>query len=150
MDVHPYILVGRCYYAQALEYVGDVEQALREYRTACSMLPGLTWLRILEGTCLSKSGRKNEALAILEEMQETRKTEYIDAYYFSLLYDALGMRDLAFAELERAGAENSITLCLVDVDPKVDALRQDPRFAALHRRIFEPASFSLSGSSQRC
>src|SRR5262245_50525059 len=149
LDLHPYILVGRCYYAQALEYSGNLEEALREYRTACTMLPGLIWLRVLECACLSKSGRKNDALSILSEIERTRQTEYIDAYYMALLYDALGMRDRAFAELDRAVKEGSITLCLLDVDPKIDALRADPRFDELRRKVFRPEYFSLSDSSQK-
>ena len=149
LELHPYILVGRSYYAQALEYSGHSEEALREYRTACAMLPGLTWLRILEGACLSKVGRNAEAVEILKEVERKRETEYADAYYLSLLYDALGMRDKAFAELERAAEENSITLCLLNVDPKMDLLRQDKRFAGLSQRIFGAESFSPLGSSQK-
>src|SRR5262249_42777734 len=145
LELHPYILVGRCYYAQALEYAGHVEDALREYRTACTMLPGLTWLRTLEASCISKSGRRNDAERALEELEETRKTEYIDAYYMCLLYDSMGMRDRAFAELERAVEENSITLCLLDVDPKMDKLRHDHRFTTLRQRVLRPAS-SLDAS----
>jgi len=148
LELHPYILVGRCYYAQALEYSGDLENALREYRTACTMLPGLNWLRILEAACLSKAGRRDEALGILEEMEQTRKTDYVDGYYMSLLYDSLGMRDAAFAELDRALEQNSVTLCLLDVDAKMDTLRQDPRFPVLRRRVFAAESFNPSGSSQ--
>jgi len=129
LDLHPYILVGRCYYAEALEYAGKLEEALLEYRNACAMLPGLTWLRALEGACLSKLGRYKEAEEVLEEVEQIRKTDYVDAYYVALLCDSLGLRDRAFTELQRAVDENSVTLCLIDVDPKMDALRTDPRFA---------------------
>jgi len=140
LELHPYILVGRCYYAQALEYFGNLEEAIREYRTACTMLPGLTWLRTLECACIRKSGRKDDALRILQEIEQTRQTDYIDAYYMALLYEAFGMRDRAFAEFDRAVEEGSITLCLLDVDPKIDAVRQDPRFVCLRQRTFEPES----------
>ena len=149
LELHPYILVGRCYYAQALEYSGSLEDALREYRTACTMLPGLTWLRTLECACLSKSGRKTEAANVALEIENVRKTDYIDAYYMGLLYEALGMRDRAFDEFARAVEESSITLCLLDMDPKLDTLRSDPRFKALRQRVFNSESFSLSDSSQK-
>jgi tetratricopeptide (TPR) repeat protein len=147
LELHPYILVGRCYYAQALEYGGYVEEALKEYRTACALLPGLTWVRILEAACLAKNGRKAQAEVLRKEIEKTRKTEYIDAFYMALLYDSLGMRDRAFAELDRAVTENSITLCLLNVDPKMDELRKDPRFASLRQRVF--AETNPSGSSRK-
>jgi len=149
LELHPYILIGRCYYAQALEYAGQLELAVQEYKTACSMLPGLIWLRLLEAACLCKCGRESEATKILKEVERLRTTEYVDAYYLALLYDRLGMRDKAFAELDRAFDENSITLCLLDVDPKMDPMRKDPRFAKLSRRATLPVSLSLSDSSQR-
>lgn len=134
LELHPYILVGRSYYSQALEHSGRIEEAIREFRTACVMLPGLNWLRVLEAACLCRAGRKNEAKPILREIEEIRKTEYVDAYYVALLHDALGLRDQAFAELERACEEDSITLCLLDVDPKMDALRKDARFEKIRAR----------------
>jgi tetratricopeptide (TPR) repeat protein len=136
VELHPYIAIGRCFYAEALEYSGRIEDALREYRIACVMSQGLVWLRLLEGVCLAKNARFDEANVILREIELIRDTEYIDAYYLSLLYDALGKRDLAFRELERAYDENSVTLCLLDVDPKMDSLRQDTRFERLRKNRF--------------
>jgi hypothetical protein len=49
--------------------------------------------------------------------------------------DALGKRDEAFAELERAYEERSYALLLMDVDPKADRLRGDPRFARLRSKV---------------
>jgi tetratricopeptide (TPR) repeat protein len=146
VELHPYILVGRCYYAEALDYAGHIEEALKEYRMACALLSGLPWLRILEAACLAKNGRKSEAEVIRKQIEETRKTEYIDAYYMAILYDALGLRNRAFEEFNRAVAENSITLCLLNVDPKLDELRKDARFAALRQRVFPT---DLSDSSRK-
>jgi tetratricopeptide (TPR) repeat protein len=149
LELHPYILIGRCYYAQALEYSGRLDEALQEYRTACSMLPGLTWLRLLEGACLSKCGRQAEALEILTAVNAIKDSEYVDAYYLAVLNGALGRLDDAFAEFERAVEDSSVTLCLLDVDPKVDSLRQDPRFGALRQRVLGASPISLSDSSQK-
>ena len=128
VELHPYIQLGRTFYAQALEYSGRPEEALAQYRRAFMMSPDLLWLRPLEGACLAKNGRHGEALEILREIEQIRTMDYVDAYHVALLYDALGQRNVAFEELERAREENSINLCLLDVDPKLDSLRQDPRF----------------------
>lgn len=136
LELHPYVQIGRCLYAEALEYAGRIEEALREYRMACIMFPGLLWLRPLEAACLAKNGRKVQATEILAGIENIRAAEYVDAYYMAQLYDALGMRNAAFQELERAYDENSVTLCLLDVDPKLDALRQDARFEKLRDKVF--------------
>jgi DNA-binding winged helix-turn-helix (wHTH) protein/Flp pilus assembly protein TadD len=136
VDLYPYLQLGRAFFAQALEFSGRVEEALAEYRFAGAMSPDLPWLKALEATCLAKNDRAGEALKILQELHQIRATTYVDAYYMALLLDALGNRDAAFRELERAVEENSTMLYILDVDPKLDALRADPRFLPLRERLF--------------
>jgi DNA-binding winged helix-turn-helix (wHTH) protein len=136
LQLHPYLHLTRAYYAQALEYAGRVEEALAEYRLARVIAPDITWVRAMEARCLARSGRGEQAEDIAEELVETRLTEYVDAYYIALLLDALGHRDDALSELGRAVEENSATLYMVDVDPKLQPLRSDPRFQYLRNRMF--------------
>ena len=136
VDLHPYLHLSRVFYAQALEYAGQIEEALAQYRLAWIVSSGPTWIRALEARCLAKMRRSEEALEILRTLQEIRETDYVDAYHVALLLEALGRRDEAFDELERALEENSATLCFLDVDPKIDSLRSDPRFPSLRNRVF--------------
>jgi tetratricopeptide (TPR) repeat protein len=128
--------LGRAFFAQALEFSGRTEEALAEYRFARAMSPDLPWLGALEATCLAKNGRESEASKILEELNQIRAATYVDAYYMALLLDALGNRDAAFQELERAAEENSTMLYILDVDPKLDSLREDSRFLPLRNSLF--------------
>jgi hypothetical protein len=98
------------------------------------MSPNLPWTRALEATCLAKMKRIEDARRILGELEALRHTEYVDAYYMAMLRDALGQRAEAFDELERAGHENSAFLYSIDVDPKIEPLRADARFARIRER----------------
>jgi DNA-binding winged helix-turn-helix (wHTH) protein/Flp pilus assembly protein TadD len=148
IDLHPYQHVGRSHYAEALERTGRVEEALAEMRLVNVMSPDLPWLRALDATCLAKHGRRNEALATLDELQGLRKREYVDAYFVAVLLDALGKRDDAFAELERALVENSASLFLVNVDVRGEGLRSDPRFEQFRQRLFGPAVMHDAAAAQ--
>jgi len=140
LELHPYLALARLFYAQALEFSGRAEEALAQYRLASVVTPDLPWLRALEATCLAKRGCQSEAAALYKQLQQSRATDYVDAYYMALLRDALGDRDGAFRELERAFDENSAALPILDIDPKMDSLRRDPRFALLRDRVFSDAN----------
>ena len=146
VELHPYLQVGRAYYAQALEFAGRPDQALEQYKLASLMSPDLNWLRGLEGTCLARMGRTREAWAILEELEHIRGTEYVDAYFMAILRAALRQREDAFAELERAYEESSARLWTFHADPRLDYFRKDRRYlricAALKKpsTAFEPTS----------
>jgi hypothetical protein len=55
----------------------------------------------------------------------------VPAEYFTLAEIGLGDHDAAFAALGRALANRSAAIAYLDVEPLVDPLRADPRFAAL-------------------
>lgn len=139
VELHPYLQVGRAFYAQALEFSGRLEQALAQYRLASLMSPDTSWLQALEATCLAKMGRHRDARAILDELEHTRATEYIDAYFLAVLRAALGDRAGAFAELERSVEECSSWLWGFNVDPKLDYFRGDPRFTKLSDELRLPS-----------
>ena len=136
VDLYPYLQLGRAFFAQALEFSGRTEEALAEYRFAGAMSPDLPWLKALEGTCLANAGRAGEAWKLLEDLNQIRASTYVDAYYMALLLNALGNRDAAFQELDRAVQENSTMLYVLDVDPKLDGLRADARFTPLREQLW--------------
>jgi hypothetical protein len=81
-------------------------------------------------------GLERRALPILEGLEQLRQTEYVDAYYMAVFRCALGQQEKAFAELERACAENAAPLFAMMVDPKLDGLRSDRRLAAMFASLY--------------
>ncbi len=59
-------------------------------------------------------------------------------YLVATFHTAHGERDQAFAELNRAYESREVFLSRLNVDPRLDPLRNDPRFQDLKRRVGLP------------
>ena len=90
------------------------------------------------GYAYAKGGRRQEAEAVLKQWKEIEKTKYVSNYWMAVVHVALGERDAAFAELEKAYQAHDWFLQRLKVDPFMDSLRNDPRFADLVKRVGLP------------
>jgi tetratricopeptide (TPR) repeat protein len=94
------------------------------------------------GKVLADSGRKQEARKILGELGERSKQQYISPYLIALVQVGLGDRDEAIASLEQGYANRDQWIMYLNVDPRWDILRSDPRFRDLVRRVRLPQTAS--------
>jgi len=90
---------------------------------------------VVLGHAFAKSGKRAEAEQQVAKLQEIGKTRYVRQYYIGTIYAALGEKDKAFEELEKAFAACDCYLPRAAVDPFMDPLRDDPRFKDLMRRM---------------
>jgi TolB-like protein/DNA-binding winged helix-turn-helix (wHTH) protein/Tfp pilus assembly protein PilF len=84
------------------------------------------------------AGRKPEAAKLIEELKERSREHYVSDAVFVEAYIGLGEKDEAIARLERAFEQHD--QWMVDIKSYLawDALRSDPRFQALVRRMNFP------------
>jgi TolB-like protein len=80
-------------------------------------------------------GKRAEVESIIEELKKRMASEYIDPVVIAYIYLALDNRDQAFVWLEKAYQERAGNVLWLKVEPKMDPLRSDPRFAELMRRM---------------
>jgi TolB-like protein/tetratricopeptide (TPR) repeat protein len=80
-------------------------------------------------------GRPDTARAMLARMLALADARYVSPYALALVYAALGETRPAAAALDRALREGDPTVLLLPVDPRLAALRRDPRVADLVRRL---------------
>ena len=90
------------------------------------------------GYYYAKTGRRDEARKLIEELQVLSKSRYVAAYWLAVIYAGLNEKDQAFTWLEKAYQDRSWWLVWLKTDPKVDGLRSDPRFADLMHRVGLP------------
>jgi len=84
------------------------------------------------------AARRREAEDVMKKWSEAEKTEYVSNYWRAVTYAALGDKEAAFAQLEKAYQAHDWFLARLKVDPWMDSLRDDPRFTELIKRIGLP------------
>ena len=92
------------------------------------------FLRLVGYAC-AKAGRRHEAENVMMKFRKIAETRYVMSYWVAAIYAALGDKDKAFAELERAFADHDWELHRLKVDPFMNSLRDDPRFDEMVKRI---------------
>ncbi len=80
---------------------------------------------------LAAIGRHDEARAIVDGIVARRQEQWVTAYEIAIIYTWLGDHDQAFRWLAQAEEEHAVGFTFVGVDPHLDPLRSDPRFAEL-------------------
>ena len=135
INLNPDFGLAYFYMGRALSQKGMHKEAIAELQKARE-LSGEDPETIAElGYAYAVAGRRAEALAVLNELNALSARRYVLPYFIATIYTGLGDKDQAFAWLEKAYEQSHPGLALVNVDPKFDSLRPDPRFADLVRRI---------------
>ena len=134
LDMDPNFARGHWAISEPLEQQQKYQEAIAELQKARQLDEMPTMLALL-GHVYAVTGKRSEAQKIVGELNEQSKRMYVDPYFLAQIHTALGDRDRAFQELERAYDERSSWLVWLKVEPKFDSLRSDPRFANLVRRI---------------
>jgi TolB-like protein/Tfp pilus assembly protein PilF len=90
------------------------------------------------GLYLAKSGRRDEALKLLDELEQESMKNYVPSISFALVYMGLGDNEKAFTRLEKEISERGANSRWFAVMPELDAVRSDPRFKEMLKRLNLP------------
>ncbi|MGI8820354.1 MAG: tetratricopeptide repeat protein [Chthoniobacterales bacterium] len=89
--------------------------------------------------CYAHTGETERAKQILHELETRAQHRYVDRTHIAAIYAALGEKDKAFAELERAVKDRSARISAPRFYPWLAPLWDDPRLAALEEKIRQSA-----------
>ncbi|HJQ32711.1 MAG TPA: protein kinase [Pyrinomonadaceae bacterium] len=117
------------------EMRGMCDDALAVFEQERAFAGDTPTTRAKQAHVLASCGEAEEARALLAELVAGREREWVTAYEIAVINALLGERDAAFQWLARAEEEHSVGLTYLRVDPRLDNLRADPRFAELLRRF---------------
>lgn len=131
LAIVPQNVRARSFAAWSLILLGRLEEGSAE----AAKLPADDYRRfVAEGAVAARSGRKADGLAAIRAIEG----RYGDAAYYQEgeVFAQLGLVDQALTALETAWEKRDSGLTSMQVDPFLDPVRKDPRFAKLATRVF--------------
>ena len=131
LSLAPQNLRARALLAWDLLFLARTDEAVSELQR----LPADDYRRLVaEGAIAARSNRREDALRAIDALQK-RYGETVH-YQFAEVYAQLGDTDKAMEALQGAWSAQDSGLATMQVDPFLDPVRNDPRFAAIQRRLF--------------
>ncbi len=135
IEIDPNFAPAHFFVGNAYEAKGMTREAISELQKSASAL-GHTPLGLMNlGRAQALAGRKSGALATIEELKTLSASRYVSPAYVAGVYQALGDKDQALEWYARACDDHSFDILFLKVNPQLDSLRSDPRFADLLRRV---------------
>ena len=138
LELDPDYALAHWYRALAFEQKKMYPEALHEMARAKDLLPGNLAVQSDIGHVYAVSGDKGNAERVIGGLKEESARRYVNQYEIALIYIGLGQNGQAFKSLERAFREHSDMLVYLKVDPRLDPIRSDSRFADLMHRVGIP------------
>ncbi|MGO9520468.1 MAG: protein kinase domain-containing protein [Candidatus Korobacteraceae bacterium] len=136
-----WILGGLC-----LLPMGRYDEAIAELQKAAALSGNVAHPRGLLGYAYAKVGRKEDALGVLDELEQLSRQRYVSPVSRSFVYGGLNDERM-FQELELAYQQRCSSLVWAKVFPHWDDMQAQPPFQDLLRRMNFPAIGSRQSSS---
>jgi tetratricopeptide (TPR) repeat protein len=134
LDMDPTFVVGLRIRGLALAKLGRVEEALVDLKRAAEISDATLFASDV-ALGLAGAGRPEEARRLLQDLESASDRRYVGPYGLAAAHLALGDPERALAGLEEALSQRSHWLTLLELDPRFDALRDDPRLKAISDRV---------------
>ncbi|HEX3100309.1 MAG TPA: tetratricopeptide repeat protein, partial [Pyrinomonadaceae bacterium] len=133
--VHP---IGRWMMSQALTVNGMIAEAISLDEQWLQADPTNQFALREAGIAYAKAGRRDKAEEMIRRYREIAKTQYVPALRIAGIYVALGDKDKAFEELNKAFEARDWELYRLKADPYWISLHNDPRFKQMLKRLNLP------------
>ena len=133
LELDPGSIAAHTVLRWAFERKGMHNEALATFEQERSFAGDTPTTQAKRAHVLAATGKFDEASAILNELLAKRNETWVTAYEIAIIYCLLGDNDNAFKWLVQAEREHAVGFTFVRVDPHLQNLRSDSRFAELIR-----------------
>jgi TolB-like protein/DNA-binding winged helix-turn-helix (wHTH) protein/tetratricopeptide (TPR) repeat protein len=125
-----HLLLGESYVQARLQ-----EKGLAELQVAASLSGDNPLYLAQVGVAYASEGRKDDAFAIISQVQTISSKRYVSPYGLAQIYAALNDKEQTFKWLQVAYEDRAVWMTYLAVDPVFDRYRSDQRFQDLLRRV---------------
>jgi len=133
IEAHPEYHEPHWWMAMAYEQKGDWAKAIEEAQKTLALYPDGTDGLAALGHMFAMAGRTADARKMLRRVLRLSSDRYVAAYGVAVLYAGLGERDEAFRWLRKVEQDPSEDFAFAHLDPRLDSIRVDARFAEITR-----------------
>lgn len=137
LELDQYFPAAHNFLPAAYEQKGMYKEAIDEFKQSIPLTRRGESMAGL-GHVYAVSGRRGDAGILLGELKQTFGREYLPASNIALIYAGLNEKDQAFDWLNKAYEQRAFQLQWINLDPRWDNLRSDPRFQEILRRMGLP------------
>ncbi len=137
LKIDPQYAAARSLLGRAFIEQGKCVEGLAELRKAAEDMPRSAALAFI-AYGEAAAGQTAKAGHTLERVVALSDREYVSPYYVALVYARLGRTAQALDWLEKGFKEHDTTMVSLNIDPRFDALRHEPRFQALIQKMNFP------------
>jgi len=143
VELEPNFAVTHWVLGLLLRRMGRYELAITEGEKGVKLSGGSPLMSAALAQTFATAGKKKKAIQILDDLTKLTKQKYVAPYFFAGIHIGLGENDRAIEYLEKSYEEHSHWLMYLHIDPSMDALRSDPRFQDLLRRVGLPLRHAI-------
>jgi len=118
---------------------GSYDLAITAGEKGVNLSGGSPLMRAALAHTYGESGKTKEARQVLDDLTELAKQKYVAPHFFAGIHIGLGENERALEYLEKSWEDHSHWLIYLHLDPSMDALRSNPAFEDLLRRVGLPA-----------
>ncbi len=134
LELDDKFIPAQAWRGMALGQLHRYEEALASFQRALET-DRVPILLAMLGHTRAIAGHRAEAEMILSMLAEQAKMRYISPYDIAIIYAGLGDKVAALAKLNEAYEDRSAWLVFVNVDPRLDGLREEAQFRELAARL---------------
>jgi len=135
LELNPRSAGARWIRGMAYQQKKSFDQAIKDYQDALELSHNNPNFLAALGHVYASSGNSTAAHKILDTLIVVNKQEPVSPFFFALVYAGLNDKENALKWLEKACEEKSGSVRYLKMEPRLQNLRNEPRYIALMKKI---------------